>query len=77
VPTPTPTVLPTEVPTRSDATGSSEEVNGTVAENDKRPMIIGLIVGIVVLVSGFYIVLVEIPYRKKKKAYQKKYGRNK
>lgn len=76
VPTPTPTVPPTEIPTRSDAAENSEATNGTAAENDMRPMIIGIIVGIVVLVTGFYIVLIEIPYRKKKKAYQKKYGRN-
>jgi len=77
VPTPTPTPLPEEQPSASGNEGNSEETNGSVAGNDKRPLIIGIIVGIVVLVSGFYIVLVEIPYRKKKKAYQKKYGRNK
>lgn len=78
IPTPTPTIPPVEHPASqsNNSSENSEEVNGTTTENDKRPLIIGIIVGIVVLVSGFYIVLVEIPYRKKKKAYQRKYGRN-
>ena len=78
VPTPTPTLPPAEEkPSLSDSSENSEETGGNVAKNDMRPMIIGIIVALVVLVSGFYIVLVEIPYRKKKNAYQKKYGRNK
>ena len=42
----------------------------------KKPLIIGIIVGIVVLAAGLYIVRVELPYRQRKKAYQRKYGRN-
>lgn len=79
---PSPTPIPTEVPEPSgspDNTGSSAETSaGAEPEDvttDNRPLIIGIIVGVVILVAGFYIVLVEIPYRKKKKAYQKKYGR--
>ncbi len=80
VPSPTPAPTATPVPTSSpDESGNFTEVNTntnqTDAEQDNRPLIIGIIVGVVVLAAGFYIVLVEIPYRKKKKAYQKKYGR--
>ena len=57
------------------ATETSTGTDSTDAERDNRPVIIGIIVGVVVLAAGFYIVLVEIPYRQKKKAYQKKYGR--
>jgi hypothetical protein len=78
VPSPTPVPTATPVPSLSpDESGDSTETsNGSAdAEDDNRPLIIGIIVGVVVLAAGFYIVLVEIPYRKKKKAYQKKYGR--
>ena len=80
VPSPTPAPTATPVPTNSpDDPGNSTEANAGItdpeAENDNRPLIIGIIVGVVVLAAGFYIVLVEIPYRKKKKAYRKKYGR--
>lgn len=81
-PTPTPTLTP--VPSNSAENNSSDEgsakedtpVTSPGQETDKRPMIIGIIVGTVVLAAGLYIVLIEIPYRKKKKAYQRKYGRN-
>lgn len=81
-PTPTPTSLP--APTTSsdstisemDSTQTSTQVNSSETESDIRPLIIGIIVGVVVLVAGLYIVLIEIPYRKKLKAYQRKYGRN-
>lgn len=80
VPSPTPVPTATPIPTASpDGTGNSTEtstgtdLSGT--EQDNRPLIIGIIVGVVVLAAGFYIVLVEIPYRKKKKAYREKYGR--
>ena len=85
IPSPTPSPSPTPVPletsspepTGSDAsTEVSTDINEEPLEKDNRPLIIGIIVGCVVLVAGFYIVLIEIPYRKKKKAYQKKYGRN-
>ena len=85
-PTPTPTPLPEitspeEQPyngteASGDSTQASTNVTNTGDETDNRPMIIGIIVACVVLAAGLYIVLVEIPYRKKKKAYQKKYGRN-
>lgn len=76
-PTPVPTLPPEELLSDPNSLENSEEAGSQAAKNDLRPMIIGIIVAIVVLVSGFYIVLVEIPYRKKKNAYQKKYGRGK
>lgn len=80
VPSPTPEPTATPVPTSSpDENGNSAQTSAgnssSDAEQDNRPLIIGIIVGVVILATGFYIVLVEIPYRKKKKAYQKKYGR--
>ncbi len=80
VPTPTPVPTATPVPALSpDGTGNSTETStGTGlsdTEQDNRPLIIGIIVGVVILAAGLYIVLVEIPYRKKKKAYREKYGR--
>ena len=84
-PTPTPTVTPalTARPdTASDAEASdddSSEANASVdsanTETDLRPLIIGIIVGGVILVVGLYLVIIEIPYQKKRKAYQRKHGR--
>lgn len=74
-PTPTPTVTPNGSPTE-DSQETSSNLETDSEKNDNRPLIIGIIVGVVVLAAGLYIVLVELPYRKKKKAYQKKYGRN-
>ena len=82
VPTPTPTPSPvsSEAPVSDSANNASAQtstnVNTADTENDIRPMIIGIIVGGVILVAGLYIVLVELPYQKKKKAYNRKYGRN-
>lgn len=83
VPSPTPvpsnTPIPSGFPEHSSGDGSAEtstDINDPDKENDLRPLIIGIIVSVVILAAGFYIVLVEIPYRKKMKAYQKKYGRN-
>lgn len=86
IPSPTPVPTATPVPENSlpdDASGSSSsensaETSSPVADdtnNDLRPLIIGIIVGAVVLAAGFYLVLIEIPYQKKKKAYQRKHGR--
>lgn len=78
VPSPTPVPTATPVPTLSPDGDDSSAQTGTdvsKAEQDNRPLIIGIIVGFVVLAAGFYIVLVEIPYRKKKKAYREKYGK--
>lgn len=86
VPSPTPAPTATPVPTLSPdgttGTGDSQEAISIVdkstseEEPDNRPLIIGILVGVVVLAAGLYLVLVELPYRKKKKAYQRKYGRN-
>jgi D-alanyl-D-alanine carboxypeptidase/D-alanyl-D-alanine carboxypeptidase (penicillin-binding protein 5/6) len=81
VPSPTPTPTVTPIPAAPEGNPDSAEVsNGTdtdTTEQDNRPFIIGIIVGIVILEAGLYIVLVEIPYRQKRKAYQRKYGSGK
>lgn len=79
-PVPTATPVPTVLPDGNQSSGDSKETSTgphtNQEENDNRPLIIGVIVGVVILAAGFYIVLIEIPYRKKKKAYQRKYGKN-
>lgn len=87
-PTPEPTQAPPDVITSAptgtpdgsssgDSTEASTDVTPTDTENDLRPLIIGIIAGVVILSIGLYIVLVEVPYRKKKKAYREKYGKHK
>jgi len=84
VPSPTPVPTNTPVPTLSpdgsastdDSREASSSVDSAPGESDNRPLIIGIIVGIVILAAGLYIVLVELPYRQRKKEYQRKYGRN-
>ncbi len=78
-PTPTPTPEITEAPADQTTAGvSGSNLSGTSETNgqektDHRPLIIGIIAGSIVLVVGLYIVLIEIPYRQKRKAYDKKY----
>ena len=84
VPSPTPVPTGTPVPTLSpdgsastdDSREASSSVDSAPGESDNRPLIIGIIVGVVILAAGLYIVLVELPYRQRKKEYQRKYGRN-
>lgn len=38
-------------------------------ETDLRPVIIGVVVGIVVLLIGLYIIFIELPHRRRRKAY--------
>ena len=71
-PTPTPEITPEQTPDNStpvpeitpDAPASGDET-----ENDFRPLIIGGIVAVCVLVFGFYLVIIELPYRRRKKEY--------
>ncbi len=81
VPSPTPIPTVTSAPTVAVGTSSdasaqtSVPANPTDAENDLRPIIIGIIVGAVILVAGLYLVLIEIPHQKKMRAYRRKHGR--
>ena len=85
-PTPTPTITPVSAETAGDTSeagrsgnelpdtsASSDSANG---KNDLRPLIIGIIVGAVILTAGLYLVVIEIPYQKKRKAYLRKHGKN-
>lgn len=82
VPSPTPTATPTPtntpVPTASlkDISDDDSAETGTDIDNsDRRPLIIGVIVGAVILVAGLYLVLIEIPHQKKMKEYRRRHGR--
>ena len=59
--------------TLSPIDGTPGQTIGPAAENtdktDLRPIIIGVIIAVVVLAVGFYIIFVEVPYRKKRAAY--------
>lgn len=74
---PSPTPVPTETPTPSPAENAPADTpdpssgdtfnapaDSSAASNDMRPLIIGIIVGIVILVAGLYIVLIEIPHHR-------------
>ena len=83
VPSPNPISTATSVPTQAPVRTSpleeddSAEVNNDLLPVDQkittRPLIIGIIIGAVILVVGLYVILVELPYRRKKRAYRKKY----
>lgn len=79
-PTPVPTVTPIPTVVSSDSSTDSDSkaaISPSAAENsnnDLRPIIIGIIVGGIVLVVGLYLVIIEIPYQKKRKAYIRKHG---
>lgn len=88
IPSPTPSPTPTPI-TEPDSENelnspkspdhSSEEIStsGSITgdEADRRPLIIGIIVASVVLVTGLYLVLIELPHRKKLKEYRRRHGR--
>ena len=86
IPSPTPVPTATPVPSMPEenrtnntsdtqADDTSTSTNPADSDGDLRPLIIGIIVGIVVLAAGLYLVLIEIPYRQKRKAHRQKYGR--
>lgn len=69
----------TEEGTNSGQLNTDQSVNEDAAptivpnaavENDLRPLIIGIIVSVLVLIIGGYLFFIEIPYRKRKKAYK-------
>lgn len=74
---PSPTPVPTETPAPSPAEATPADTpelssgdnqnapaDSSAASNDMRPLIIGIIVGIVILVAGLYLVLIEIPHHR-------------
>jgi len=70
---PTPSPIPSENEDPSSSLTPSDPVSSDdPAEKDYRPLIIGCIVGGIVLVVGFYLIFIEIPYRKRKKEYYRK-----
>lgn len=70
-PTPTPTPVE-EITPDPEATPTAPASGDSPDDNDFRPLIIGGIVAACVLVLGGYLVLIEIPYRKRKKEYYRK-----
>ncbi len=74
---PDPTALPTpeSTPEASEAPTAPPSSPVSVkdpADTDFRPLIIGGIVCLCVLVIGLYLVLIELPYRKRKKEYYRR-----
>ena len=85
IPTNTPTPIPnlTQTPTNSSNSDKTKD-NSTLTnssgiadteERNLRPLIIAIIIGSVVLVIGLYMIMVEIPYQRRKKAYYRKWNR--
>lgn len=87
-PTASPSPSATPVPTESPDSESSPEASAVPtappsspvsgedsSESDFRPLIIGGIVGVCVLVIGLYLVLIELPYRKRKREYYRRRSR--
>ena len=52
-------------------------VEGTLAtkKSKVKPIIIGVCVSAIILVIGYYILFIEIPYRKRRKAYRRNHKR--
>lgn len=71
--TPENTVSDTETPNTSTSpdTDSDDTKNRTddVPKKDRKPLIIGIIIGCICFFIGVYIIFVELPYRKKRAAY--------
>lgn len=75
-PTPSPTISLSGETVTDPGTSEQPSVSPTVPasgddvkESDFRPLIIGGIAAVTMLVIGFYVVLIELPYRKRKKEY--------
>lgn len=70
-PVPTNTPVPTaakensDLPAPSDNTSTSADASES--PDDMRPLIIGIIVGLIILVVGLYLVLIEFPHRQNRK----------
>ena len=80
-PTPIPTATPiiTKAPIKSASNGEDfTEVStnpfSDEEEHSDRLLIIGIIAGAVILVVLFYILFIEVPYRRKKRSYKRKYN---
>lgn len=70
---PTPSPIPETTPAEADPQVTpTAPVLGNDMDNDFRPLIIGGIVGICVLVIGFYLIIIELPYRRRKKEYYRR-----
>ena len=81
-PTPIPTATPIPVNDSSNSPSSNGEASAEVSvrnpfsdneELGRRLLIIGIIAGVVILAVVFYFIFVELPYRKRKRAYKRKY----
>ncbi len=69
--------LPTDAPDSSDpsegpdtpATGDEQNKTDDSPKKDRKPLIIGIVLGCICFFIGAYIIFVELPYRKKRAAY--------
>lgn len=60
----------TELPGESEGTPSDgQDKTDDAPKKDRKPLIIGIIIGCICFFIGIYIIFVELPYRKKRAAY--------
>ena len=86
IPTPTPIPTITQTPTTSsnskNPTSKEDDATLTNASNvtdtegsNMRPLLIGIILFSIILIIGLYVIMVEIPYQRRRKAYYNKWNR--
>ena len=68
---------PTGTPSPTASVTPTAPTQGTPGQNsDFRPLIIGIITAVILLVIGFYLVLVEFPYRRRRREYYRRRRNN-
>lgn len=71
-PSPVPDTTPDETASQEPDVSPTVPASGDDVDDDFRPLIIGGIAGICVLIVGLYLILIELPYRRRKKEYYRK-----
>jgi len=67
---------PEEENTSDTASGDTQSKTDDTPKKDRKPLIIGIIIGCICFFAGMYFIFVEIPYRKKRAAYLAKRRNN-
>lgn len=60
---------PEDTNASGDSSGDAQNKTDDTPKKDRKPLIIGIIIGCICFFIGIYIIFVEIPYRKKRAAY--------